>query len=127
MATVTQEETQTSFILESDVLPVTIPLTNSPESFFRIELNGKQLDFRTLYNSRDGVWSFDVSENGSPLKNGISLVLGTDLLKAYNTGIGSFVMVDTENNGVDADADSIGTRQILLYYTPEEVEEISNG
>ena len=103
-------------------MPTQVPLTNNAESKFRIKLEDRQLDFRVIFNSRNGTWSADISENDVDLINGIGLVMGVDILSSYNLDIGALVMVDTESLHKDATFDSLGTRNILLHYTSSELE-----
>lgn len=103
-------------------MPTQIPLTTDPESTFRIELESRQIDFRVIYNTRKERWSADISENGISLLGGLSLVLGTDILRGQNSEIGALVMVDTENAHREATTESLGDAVILLHYTEAELE-----
>lgn len=103
----------------------TIPLTSDPSQTFSIELAGDIYQFRVIYNQRYGTWSFDLSDvDDVLLVAGIPLLIGSDLLSQYNLEIGALVVIDTEETFVDATGDDgdLGTRVILTYITPEELE-----
>ena len=102
-------------------MPTQIPLTTDPESTFRIKLENRQIDFRVIYNTRTERWTADISEAGVSIVYGLTLVLGTEILRAYNLNLGALIMVDTENLHFEADTDSLGSRNLLIHYTQDEV------
>ena len=73
-----------------------VPFTSNPFETFSCALNGTVYQFRTNYNERNGVWSFDLADDatGAPLISGVPILLGCDLLAPYGLGIGSMFAVD---------------------------------
>lgn len=112
-------------------MPTEIPLTPAPSSIFEITLSGRLFRFQTKYNARGSLdnrpyWTVDISENGAPVLLGIALVLGVDLLRQFNLGIGALVMADRTDTGTEADENNLGDTAILLYYSPEEIEALND-
>jgi hypothetical protein len=109
-------------------MPQQIPLTNLPSSVFEITLvDGRLLTLQTKFNVRGAndtrpYWTLDIYEGGAPLKLGLALVLGVDLIRQFNLGIGSLVMADITDNYQDATKDTLGTTVVLLHYAPGELE-----
>ena len=99
-----------------------IPLSNNYSALFKIVLNGETYDFRTLYNSRFGNWSFDIIKNNVEFITGINMVLGTDIIGQFNLGIGVLFMADLESFNLDATAFDIGERVVLVHTTEEEIQ-----
>lgn len=107
-------------------MPTEIPLTNDPSIIFEITLNTRLLGFQTKYNDRGAsdtlpYWTVDILEGGVPVIVGVPLVLGANLLRAYNLGLGGLVMIDRTDTNTDATDESLGDTTVLLYYTPDEV------
>lgn len=106
-----------------------IPLTNNASSVFDVELNGRTITLRTKFNTRGSggdstlpYWTLDLFEGDTPLAYGLSLVLGLDILKQLNLGLGAMFMFDRTETSKEATFDSLGADTILVYLTPEEVE-----
>ena len=99
-----------------------IPLSQNYSANFTIELNGEIYAFKTLYNSRFGNWSFNLSKDDVELLSGISMILGSDIIGQYNLGIGVLFMADLETTHLDATAFDIGIRVVLVHTTEDEIE-----
>jgi len=95
-----------------------IPVTNEPSSRFNISLEDGDFDVRLNFNGTTATWSMDLSNNGVPIISGLTLVTGTDIVRGYNLNIGSWVMIDLTNSGIDPDINNLGV-QLILYYIPE--------
>lgn len=107
-------------------MPTEIPLTADPSSIFEITLNSRLFRFQTKYNARGALdtipyWTIDITENDQSVVSGVVLVLGNNLLRQLNLGIGALVMVDRTDTGTEANENNLGDTAILLYYTPNEV------
>jgi hypothetical protein len=100
-----------------------LPLSNDPAQTFTTQLGPKKYVIEVKYNDRSGVWTMDLADEVTtlPLLESIPLVLGTDLLGAYNFGIGSIIVVDTSNRSQDVGATDLGTRVRVYWISPEEV------
>jgi len=87
---------------------------------FKVDLEDNTYNFRTIYNSRVGVWTFDLSdEAGTTLAGGVTMVLGADLIDQYNLGIGALIMAEEGITGIDAGPDDLGSRILLIHLTEE--------
>jgi hypothetical protein len=103
-----------------------IPLTNDPSATFNISLNNVNYNFQTKYNYRFGYWTFDMYQEERPVALGIAMVLSASLLKPYpeKVDIGTMLMVDTGETRIDATLEDLGTRILMQYASPSEVEQI---
>jgi len=98
-----------------------IPLSQNYSALFNVELDGELYQFRTLYNSRFGNWSFDLFRDDVEIATGISMILGSDIVDQFNLGVGVLFMVDLETSTIDANAFDIGERVVLVHTTEEEI------
>ena len=115
-------------------MPTIIPLTNAPSSIFEITLNDRVITMQTKFNVRgSGIdntlpyWTINLTEGDQPLAIGLALVLGADILRQLNLGLGAIFMVDLTDTHTEATADSLGTDIVMVYTTPEELEALENG
>jgi hypothetical protein len=102
-----------------------LPFTNVTDYDFTVQLGTNQYDFNVHFNDRSKVWTFDLSETSTSnvLLQSIPIVLGINLLRAYNLNIGSIVALDTTNQNQDATATDLGTRVKVYWISPDEVSE----
>lgn len=105
-----------------------LPVTNDPSQSFVTQLGDVKYQFDIQYNSRSGIWSLTLAvENGATLFYGQALVLGADLLEPYSLGIGSLVVFDYTNRGLDATVDELGGRVGLVWFAPGEMQSALAG
>ena len=110
-----------------------IPLSNDPSGILEITLNGLVYRLQTKFNSRgsggDGnpYWTLDIYLGEDPIALGIALVLGVDILRQLNLGIGGMFMFDKTETHTEATEDSLGAETVLIYFTPSEIETLQNG
>lgn len=111
-----------------------IPLTSAPSSIFEITLNDRVITMQTKYNARgSGItrtvpyWTIDLTEGQLNLAIGLALVLGVDILRQLNLGIGEIIMVDLTSTHTEATSETLGTDVVMLYTTPDELEALENG
>lgn len=104
----------------------TIPITaNVPSQTFRITLNSVSYNMEARWNSRAAFWSLDIAdENQNDIINGIALKAGCNLLEPFNFGIGGLYLYDTTEANLEATLSNIGSDTILVYLTPDEVDEL---
>lgn len=115
---------------------LTIPFTSDPWHSFTTMLNGEEYRFAQHFNTRNNVWSFDLSleRTGQMLVAGVPILIGCDLLAPHGLGIGSMFALDLHAaaeeeaagilpQSVDAGEDDLGTRVIVIYLAPGEVVE----
>lgn len=67
---------------------IVFSITDAPDQKFATVLNGRRASVRLRYNPSTDRWSFDLSIDGRAVLHGRRIVPGTDLLAAYNFGIG---------------------------------------
>lgn len=101
---------------------IDLPLSNDPAQLFTVQLGRVKYDFYAKFNSRSGVWTFDLTVSATKvvLLQSIPIVLGADLLSPYNLDIGRLIAVDTTSRGRDALEDDLGLRVKLVWFSPEE-------
>ena len=94
---------------------IKIPITNSPEQIFTIELFGVVYQLRILLNFRLARWSISFkSELGEQLIDGISMVGGVDILDAHNLPFKDMYIVNLANITQDPTIENLGTDSILM-------------
>lgn len=105
-----------------------IPIESGvPSQTFKVDLEGDTYNFRIIYNTRVGVWTFDLSnEDGESLADGVTMVMGTDLIDQYNLNIGALIMAEEGITRLDAGVDDLGERVLLIHLTEEEVEQFES-
>ena len=101
---------------------IEIPLSNSPSRKFSIVINKVSYVIEVMLSSRTGIWSMNVSQNGTKLVDGISLVCGVDLFKQYNFAIKNAYVVNLENSSSDPSKTNLGSKCKLIILTDEEIE-----
>jgi len=99
-----------------------IPLSQNYSSIFTIDIEGETYQFKVIYNSRFGNWSFNIIKNDIEIITGVSMILGTDIVGQFNLGIGILFMADLDQTNLDATAFDIGTRIVLVRATEEEIQ-----
>ena len=100
-----------------------IPIESGvPSQTLKVDLEGNTYNFRIIYNSRTGVWTFDLTdEDDVDLVSGVAMVLGASLIGQFNLGIGALAMVEQGATGLDATADDLGERILLVHLTEEDI------
>ncbi len=104
-----------------------IPINNDPSQQFELELEGHLWTFRVDYNSRGGYWSLGLDKDGEPVVEGIKLVLGISLMRAFYFMDGALIALDNNDTREDPTIGSWDTTAELYYLTPDEVAEIENS
>jgi hypothetical protein len=103
-----------------------IPLRTFGDQTFNITLNGQEYRFRVRYNNRAAFWFLDLYLDETTLVNGAAMGVGVDILHQYALEIGSLFLIDVGGVG-DPMLEDLGTNTVLVYYTPEEVDELRSG
>lgn len=101
---------------------IELPLTSDPAQTFTAQLGRVKYIFDVKFNSRSGVWTFDLFDASSKavMLASIPIVLGVDMLWPYNLGIGRLIAADASNRSLDAGPDDLGTRVKVFWYSTEE-------
>ncbi|MDQ7745452.1 phage baseplate plug family protein [Hydrogenophaga pseudoflava] len=101
---------------------VSLPLTSDPAQSFTVQLGRSKYLFDVKFNSRSGVWTFDLFDAATKVAMlaSIPIALGVDMLWPYNLGIGRLIAGDSSNRGRDAGSDDLGQRLKVFWFSPEE-------
>ena len=101
---------------------IELPLTSDPAQTFTAQLGRAKYIFDVKFNSRSGVWTFDLFDatTKTAMLTSIPIVLGVDLLWPYNLGVGRLIAADTSRRSTDAGPEDLGNRVRLFWYSPEE-------
>ena len=99
---------------------IRIPLRNDIPSYeFKIDLDGTTYTLGVRYNTRKDRWIMDFrTENNEPVISGTPLLNGVSLLARYQEDRlppGELFMLNTEDENVEADRDSLTENAFLLY------------
>jgi hypothetical protein len=96
-----------------------IPVSNTVDATFSIELDGNVYKLRSRWNETDQAWFLDLVGVSVDLAlYGIKLVSGLDLLAAHGfEELGELWIADFEEEPIDANLDQYGDRFKLLYVT----------
>lgn len=101
------------------------PITNSADQQFGVVLNDRRVTIRIRYNPTTDRWSFDLSIDDLPVLYGRRIVIGTDLLKAFDFGIGVLFALPSVDGSLP-DRSSLPAGLVRVYSATEaEVEEAS--
>ncbi len=111
-------------------MAVTLPLEGGvPFYSFSTQLGGVTFLFDVRWNSRHGVWYFDIlDEDEDVISANNAILLGSrPVYKSADSRRpkGYFVVRDSSGEAVDATFDDLGVRVFLDFYTLEEAQEIS--
>lgn len=93
-------------------------LSDDTDQKFSTTLNGQRVSIRIRYNPTNDRWSFDLSLDGNAVLHGRKIIPGTDLLKAYNFGIGA--MFAFSDKGSIPNRDNLPLGLVKLYHTTED-------
>lgn len=95
---------------------------DSADQQFGAIINNQRVTIRLRYNPTSGCWSFDLSIDDTPVLHGRRIVLFTDLLAAFDFGIGSIFALPTRAGEVP-DRQALPTGTVRLYHaTQDEIE-----
>lgn len=102
-----------------------LPINNSVQQVFDVDLGDKSYTLRFQYNKQAGAWFLDVSEqDGAALVQGLPLVSGANILDQYlYKGFGGVLVLYT-----DGEPDHMPNLNELgewtsVYYVPVEVQQ----
>jgi hypothetical protein len=99
---------------------VQLPFTNDPAQQVTVQLGTVKYDFTVRWNDRARTWCLDMLDHNSqsPIVQGVPLVLGLDLLQPLAlVGVGSLVVNDEDNSGLDAGPDDLGGRVNVYWFS----------
>jgi hypothetical protein len=107
-------------------MPQQLPLEPSNAHYsFSTTLDGTEYLFDVRWNGRDGAWYFDLLDaDEDMIRAGNKVTLGSSPgVRSSDSRFpaGAFLTLDASGAGVEATYEDIGTRVLLLYYSPEEL------
>jgi hypothetical protein len=99
-----------------------LPFTNTPAQQLTITLDSGTFDFYVRWNERAQNWNMSIGNPATQatLVSNVPLLLGADLLSAYDLGIGYFIVYAEDGVQEDAAFDDLGTR-INVYYVSDDL------
>lgn len=100
-----------------------IPLTSDGAQLFNVVIGGVTYSFFISYNTRENIWTLDISSEAVKLVSGVALVGGVDLLKQYDIGFTGLWMVNVTDSEFDASGDNLGTDVLLFLVDQVSIDE----
>jgi len=100
-----------------------IPLTNDPSQVFSIDLNGIVYDLAILYNTREGVWTLNISSSDLTI-NGISLVTGANLILQHPSLLDSLFLINLSEDLEDPTSTTLAEQFALVTLSADEIQEL---
>lgn len=98
-----------------------IPVTNEPSQKFNIVLEGQTVTLFVRYQTLIGGWILDIEREGVTILQGQRFVMGTDMLRAHNFGLGGIVLFAAEDPGIDPGRDDFEDRVQIIHVTEAEI------
>ncbi|KAA0970805.1 hypothetical protein FPY71_10035 [Aureimonas fodinaquatilis] len=96
-------------------------VTNDADQQFTVVLNGRRCTIRIRYNVTAERWMMDLSIDDTPVLTGRRLVVGSDLLAAYDFGLGSIFLL-SETGETNPGRDELPGGMVRMYHaTPAEI------
>lgn len=96
-----------------------ITITDDPDQRFSVTLNGRRVTFRFRYNPTWDRWTFDLARDDVPVIYGRRVVVGVDMLRAFNLGLGALV-ARAMTPGAVPDRYGLPRRSVRLYSVTQE-------
>ena len=96
-----------------------IVLVDAADQTFATTFAGKPCEMRWRFNPTSDRWSFDLSIEGVEVLRGRRLVLGIDLLAAFDFGIGALFAVDYARAGAVPDYRNVIDRKVRIFQHDE--------
>lgn len=105
-----------------------IPLTNSRDFSFTVELDGEEFLLRLRYNVRQAAYYIDISDSdGAPIVTGRKLTRNTAPLNGVvlqTRPLGALVFLDAGDSPSEARPDSLGETHQLIYIDRETFDDL---
>ena len=101
-----------------------IPVTSDPAQSFEITLEGQTVTLTLNYQTLSDGWVLGIEREGEPILVGQRLVMGTDLLRAHNFGLGGIFLFAAEESGTDPGRTDLDDRVQIVHVTEAEIAAI---
>lgn len=101
---------------------IEIPIIESVAQELVVPFGSVKYRLELKYNDRSQLWTIGIIEEATKvvLIQGLALVLGQELLKPYNFGIGKLMVNDNRSRGIDADYDDFNDNCSLIWIGEDE-------
>jgi hypothetical protein len=86
--------------------------------YFTVDLEGKTYLFEFQFNSREGFWYFDVSQNGERIRSGVKVVANFPSMlrcKDLNRLPGQIIFVDSRTEAGQPTFEELGKEVLMTY------------
>lgn len=80
---------------------IEIPVADAADQEFSVVLAKRRATFRLRYAPFSDRWSLDLSLDDVPVLHGRRIVIGVDLLAAFDFGIGHLMAAQAQEGGTD--------------------------
>ncbi|MEE9382841.1 MAG: hypothetical protein V3V08_05445 [Nannocystaceae bacterium] len=100
-------------------------MTDEPSQSFQIDLEGETVTLTLRYQTLPDDWLLGIEREDEPILEGQRLVMGTDLLRAHNFGLGGIVLFAAEEPGKDPGRNDLEDRVQIVHLTEAEIAAIS--
>lgn len=94
---------------------IEFPIIDAADQQFGAILNGRRVTIRLRYNVTTDRWSFNLSIDDVPVLHGRRIVLGVDLLAAFNFGIGA-IFAYADNPAAEPNRDNLPAGVVRLFH-----------
>lgn len=102
---------------------IEFPIVDTADQQFGVVLNDRRVTIRIRYNPTTDRWSFNLSIDDQPVLYGRRIVLGVDLLKAFDFDIGVIFALPTVDGNLP-DRAGLPAGLVRIYSASDaEVEE----
>ncbi len=87
-----------------------------------VVIDSRRVTFLVWYSSVTNRWSFDLSLDGEPILTGRRIVVGVDMLAAFNLGIGAIFAL-TDASLTDPNRDALPEGSVKIFHaTQDEID-----
>jgi hypothetical protein len=100
---------------------LTIPINNDSSEgafYFTVDLEGKTYLFEFQFNSREGFWYFDISQNGEKIRSGVKVVANFPSMlrcKDLNRLPGQVIFIDSRTDAGQPTFEELGKEVLMTY------------
>lgn len=102
-----------------------IPVTNAPSQRLTIVLEAQTVILFLRFESLTDSWLLSIEREGVTILAGQRLVMGTNLLRAHNFGLGGIILFAADEPGRAPGRDDLVDRVAILHATEAEIAAVS--
>ena len=106
---------------------IRFPIADAADQQFAQVINNQRVTFRLRWNLTSGFWSIDLGIDDVPVLTGLRVVLGIDLLGAYDLGLGRVFALPYKTDAKPG-REELPSGDVRIYHASEdEIEAFENG